>query len=320
MMNAVSEVQEFQQFIADAANQNPYANQHQNQSLTSGNTGNSGAAGSSAAIGANNSGNLDQAPNNITNQLIQRATRNLAQQSSQQPGMLNNTMQQSFGASPPPPAAAQPSPAAPLTPELLAEAALAMDDMVAMRHSPTDQFPQSRLRFATPAQRRMSAMESLESPRLGRFDSPLEEQGPLRRRTRRADADSPGENAGGRILGGGLFGARPAGGAAGGGAAPPPPRAGAAPRGNADEEDNDPLLEPVTAAAVIAHCAASDTMTNPRQMVKKSLLLGTIMASKDIRPWRAILTRKNIMDDATAQATRTKQELFDALTRECPFC
>ena len=55
-------------------------------------------------------------------------------------------------------------------------------------------------------------------------------------------------------------------------------------------------------------------------MIKKSLLLSTIMAAKDIRQWRAIVVRKNVMDDATAQGTRTKQELFDALMRECPFC
>ena len=61
-------------------------------------------------------------------------------------------------------------------------------------------------------------------------------------------------------------------------------------------------------------------MSNPRNMIKKSLLLSTIMAAKDIRQWRAIVVRKNVMDDATAQGTRTKQELFDALMRECPFC
>ena len=61
-------------------------------------------------------------------------------------------------------------------------------------------------------------------------------------------------------------------------------------------------------------------MSNPRNMTKKSLLLSTIMAAKDIRQWRAIVVRKNIMDDSAAQATRTKQELFDALMRDCPFC
>ena len=61
-------------------------------------------------------------------------------------------------------------------------------------------------------------------------------------------------------------------------------------------------------------------MSNPRNMIKKSLLLSTIMAAKDIRQWRAIVVRKNVMDDATAQGTRTKQELFDALMREYPFC
>ena len=79
-------------------------------------------------------------------------------------------------------------------------------------------------------------------------------------------------------------------------------------------------LEPVTAAAVISHCAVSDVMANPRQLVKKSMLLGTILASKDIRQWRQILVRKNIMNQETADGTRTKQELFDALMRECPFC
>ena len=61
-------------------------------------------------------------------------------------------------------------------------------------------------------------------------------------------------------------------------------------------------------------------MSNPRNMIKKSLLLSTIMAAKDIRQWRAFVVRKNIMDDQAAQALRTKQELFDALMRDCPFC
>ena len=91
-------------------------------------------------------------------------------------------------------------------------------------------------------------------------------------------------------------------------------------RAEGREDEDDPLLEPLTSAAIISHCAASDVMSNPRNMIKKSLLLSTIMAAKDIRQWRAIVVRKNIMEDSAAQATRTKQELFDALMRDCPFC
>ena len=94
--------------------------------------------------------------------------------------------------------------------------------------------------------------------------------------------------------------------------------AASSPQDTADQDD--PLLEPATCAAVISHCKCCGVMSNPRNMIKKSLLLSTIMAAKDIRQWRAIVVRKNIMDDATAQATRTKQELFDALMRDCPFC
>ena len=129
----------------------------------------------------------------------------------------------------------------------------------------------------------------------------------LRRRTRRDDSNGS-NTGGGRVLGGGLCGANLA-----------AADADAAANGGNDE-DEDPLLEPVTSAAIISHCAASDVMSNPRNMIKKSLLLSTIMAAKDIRQWRAIVVRKNVMDDATAQGTRTKQELFDALMRECPFC
>ena len=64
----------------------------------------------------------------------------------------------------------------------------------------------------------------------------------------------------------------------------------------------------ITSAAIISHCAASDAMSNPRNMIKKSLLLSTIMAAKDIRQWRTIVVRKNAMDDAAAQATRRTRE------------
>ena len=35
---------------------------------------------------------------------------------------------------------------------------------------------------------------------------------------------------------------------------------------------------------------------------------------------RALVAPAGIMDDAAAQAVRTKQELFDAVMRDCPFC
>ena len=96
-------------------------------------------------------------------------------------------------------------------------------------------------------------------------------------------------------------------------------RASAVGGSNDGGSDEDPLLEPVTAAAVITHCCVSDMMSAPRMMVRKSLFLSTVMASKDIRQFRAICVLKELYTTAEAEAVRDKKVLFEKLIETCPF-
>ena len=128
----------------------------------------------------------------------------------------------------------------------------------------------------------------------------------LRRRTRRDDSNG-NNTGGGRVLGGGLFGANLA-----------AADADAAANGG-NEDDEDPLLEPATSAAIISHCAASDVMSNPRNMIKKSLLRPPSWQPRIFGSGAPLWCARTSWT-TTAQGTRTKQELFDALMRDCPFC
>ena len=88
--------------------------------------------------------------------------------------------------------------------------------------------------------------------------------------------------------------------------------------GPADQADEaDPLWEPVTAAAVMAHRRV-DSMNPPRVMIKRSMLLMTMCASRDIRGWRATAVRMGKTQE-WAESFVDKQLLFDALLAECPF-
>ena len=90
--------------------------------------------------------------------------------------------------------------------------------------------------------------------------------------------------------------------------------------GNADGgSDEDPLLEPITTAAMIAHAGISDVMNPPTMMVRKSMFLSTMMAAKDIRQYRQIVIRKGIMTESEAEAARDKKTIFDKLMENCPF-
>ena len=61
-------------------------------------------------------------------------------------------------------------------------------------------------------------------------------------------------------------------------------------------------------------------MSCPQNMVKKSLLLATISAAKDIRQWKAIAERKGILTAAQTAQIHTKKEVVDPIIEACPFC
>ena len=108
---------------------------------------------------------------------------------------------------------------------------------------------------------------------------------------------SSSDGSSGGVLGGGLFGGS---------------------RPIDQENEQDPLLEPVTAAAIMMHMRVTE-MTAPTMLIKKSLLLMTMCASKDIRAWRSTAVRMGKYTQQQADAIDNKQEIFDALMADCPF-
>ena len=88
--------------------------------------------------------------------------------------------------------------------------------------------------------------------------------------------------------------------------------------GPADQADvADPLWEPVRAAAVMAHMRI-DSMNPPRMMIKRSMLMMTMRASRDIRALRSTAVRIGKTQE-WADSFADKQVLFDALLAGCPF-
>ena len=79
------------------------------------------------------------------------------------------------------------------------------------------------------------------------------------------------------------------------------------------------MLDPQTSAAVISHYKVSEHMNNPRNIVRKSMLLGTIGALGDVRFWRPKMRAICGMTEAEAEAIREKAVMLQRIETACPF-
>lgn len=225
----------------------------------------------------------------ITSQIIQRVTENLAQQQPSPSSQLNNAMNAAFGARQQNGLHQQQQA---LSPEMLAQAALAMQDMIEQSESPPERMAN---RVVSPR------VLCASPPNRNGGNGTGQIAGAVRRRRLppRDGADqAPGAGDAGRQnggLGGGLFGNR-----AGG-------------------DDSDPMLDPVTSAAVIAHCGISEHMSCPRNMVKKSMLVMTLQATRDIRWWKSRAVPMGVFTQDEVDGIHSKDIIVDKVMQSCPF-
>ena len=112
IMRSVNEVRDFQDFLqetmtpgassSNAAHNSPggVSNGHGAGCMCPLCTGSNNNNNTRTSVNANSGPALDQAATQITDQLVERVTTNLAQRSNGQGGVLNGTMNRAFGAAP----------------------------------------------------------------------------------------------------------------------------------------------------------------------------------------------------------------------------
>ena len=183
---------------------------------------------------------------------------------------------------------------------MLCQAALAMQDMIDQSEQPLERQASRgvspRVLFASPLNRGGSVAAGQNNGALRRRRLPRREADDGEAGAGDAGRQNGGAGDGGPgVLGGGLFGIR-----AGG-------------------EDPDPMLDPVTSGAVIAHCGVGEHMTVPRNMVKKSLLIMTIQAARDIRWWKNRAVRMGVFTQAEVDGIHSKDILVNKVMESCAF-